>query len=78
MKNVWHLKDAKYKFSEIFDRTLIQGSQFVTRHGKKEIVIVPVEEYEELTHRNGSLSDFLLSSPLKNSELPIKRNKELP
>jgi antitoxin Phd len=78
MNNIWQLQDAKSKFSEVVDRTLAQGTQIVTRHGKKTVAIMPFEEYEELTHRNGRLSEFLLSSPLKNSELSIERNKDIP
>jgi antitoxin Phd len=78
MNNIWQLQDAKNKFSEVIDCALTQGTQIVTRHGKKTVVVMPFDEYEKLTHQNGSLSDFLLCSPLKDSELLVERNKDLP
>ncbi len=78
MNNIWQLQDAKSKFSEVVECALSQGAQIVTRRGKKTVVVMPFEEYEKLTRQNISLSEFLLSSPLKNSELSIERNKNLP
>lgn len=78
MNNIWQLQDAKSKFSEVVDKALSQGTQIVTRRGKKTIAIIPFEEYEKLTQQKGSLSQFLLSSPLSNSGLSIERNKDLP
>ena len=78
MNNIWQLQDAKSKFSEVVECALSQGAQIVTRRGKKTVVVMPFEEYEKLIRQNLSLSEFLLSSPLKNSELSIERNKNLP
>jgi len=78
MNNIWQLQDAKSKFSEVVDRALAQGVQIVTRRGKRAVVVMPFEEYERLTHRTGSLAQFLLASPLSGSELAIERDKRLP
>jgi prevent-host-death family protein len=78
MSNIWQLQDAKSKFSEVVDRALEQGVQIVTRRGKMAIVVMPFEEYERLTHQNGSLAQFLLTPPLSGSELLIERDKTLP
>lgn len=78
MDNVWQLQEAKSKFSEVVDRALTEGAQIVTRRGKKAVVVLPIDEYERLTKKSGSLSQFLLDSPLAGSELPIERNKSLP
>jgi prevent-host-death family protein len=78
MNNIWQLQDAKSKFSEVVDRALAQGVQIVTRRGKRAVVVMPFEEYERLTHKNGSLAQFLLASPLSGSELAIERDKSLP
>lgn len=78
MNNIWQLQDAKSKFSEVVERALTQGTQIVTRRGKKTVVILPYEEYERLTQRRGSLTKFLLDSPLSGSGLKIERNKDLP
>jgi prevent-host-death family protein len=78
MNNIWQLQDAKNKFSEVVERALAQGVQIVTRRGKNAVVVMPFAEYEKLTHQNGSLSQFLLSSPWAGSELSIDRDKDLP
>ncbi len=78
MNNIWQLQDAKSKFSEVVDRALTQGTQIVTRRGKKAVAVLPYEEYERLTRKEGSLASFLLDSPLAASGLKIERNKELP
>ena len=78
MNNIWQLQDAKSKFSEVVDRAITQGTQIVTRRGKKAVVVMPFEEYERLTQQTGSLTQFLLASPLAGSELKIERDKSLP
>ncbi len=78
MDNIWQLQEAKSKFSEVVKRAVAQGAQIVTRHGKNTVVVIPFEEYERLTHREGSLSQFLLASPLAGAELTIERDKSLP
>lgn len=78
MNNIWQLQEAKSKFSEVVERALAQGVQIVTRRGKKAVVVLPFEEYERLTHQRGSLAQFLLDSPLAESELVIEREKSLP
>jgi prevent-host-death family protein len=78
MNNIWQLQDAKSKFSEVVDRALKQGAQIVTRRGRKTVVVIPFEEYERLTHKKGSLVQFLLASPLAGSDLTIERDQSLP
>lgn len=78
MNNIWQLQDAKSKFSELVDRTLAHGVQIITRRGRNAVVILSYEDYERLTASGQSLSHFLLTSPLANSELSIERSKELP
>jgi len=73
MKNTWRMNEARRNFGQVVDRTVAQGAQIITRRGKKVIVILPYEEYERLTGRTGSLSQFLLASPLHGSELKIGR-----
>ncbi len=78
MNNTWQLQDAKSKFSEVVDRALKQGAQIVTKRGKKTVVVLPFDEYERLTKQSGSLSEFLLASPLAGSELLVERDPSLP
>ena len=72
--NIWKLKDAKSKFSELVDRTLSDGAQIVTRHGKKTIVVIPYDEYDRKILPKERLSEFLLASPLAGLELQFERD----
>ncbi len=76
--NIWQLRDAKSKFSEVVDRALAQGVQIITRRGQKTVVVMPFDEYERLSRQGQRLSHFLLESPLSGSELAIERDKSLP
>ena len=78
MGSEWKLQDAKSRFSELFNRALTEGAQVVSRRGKEKVVIIAKEEYERLTRPRGSLSEFLLNSPLAGSELNFERLKDLP
>lgn len=75
MNNIWQLKDAKGKFCELVERTLLNGAQIVTCRGRKTVVILPFEEYVGLIKPADSLAQFLLASPLRGSELTIERDK---
>lgn len=78
MNNYWQLQTAKSKFSELVERTLHEGAQIITRRGKKVVVVVPFDEYEQLTRPKKNLTQFLLDSPLVGSELSIERDKSMP
>jgi len=75
MNNIWQLQDAKGKFSELVERTLVNGAQIVTCRGRKTVVILPFEEYVRLIKPADSLAQFLLASPLRGSELTIELDK---
>jgi prevent-host-death family protein len=72
----WTVAEAKAKFSEVIDRAIARGPQFVTRSGQKAVVVVSAEEWERKTQRTGSLADFFSASPLRGSDLKIKRTKD--
>lgn len=76
--NIWQLQEAKSKFSELVERTLSDGAQIVTRHGKKTIVVIPFDEYDRKAHPKERLSEFLLASPLAGSELLLDRDGSQP
>ena len=50
----WALAKAKDNFSEIVDRALREGPQYVTRHGKDCVVILSREEFDRLEAGNGA------------------------
>jgi len=78
MRSEWKLQDAKSRFSELFDRAITEGAQVISRRGKQKVVVVSKEEYDRLTRPEGSLSEFLLNSPLAGTELNLERVRDLP
>ena len=46
--NSWQLQKAKARFSEFLDAALKKGPQVVTRRGREEAVLVPIEEWRRL------------------------------
>lgn len=75
---MWKLQDAKARFSQVVEEALKTGPQYVTRNGKKAVVIVSVQEYEELISEKPSFRDFLLNCPKVEEGLELERQKDLP
>lgn len=73
----WQLQEAKQKFSELVRRTVEEGPQTVTRHGKEIVVVVPAEEFRRLTEDKPGFKEFLMSAP-DLSVLDLERPRELP
>ena len=71
----WQIQEAKNRFSELIDKTLSEGPQLVTKHGTEVAVVMPISEFRKLISPKQRLGDFLLDSPLRNSELVIERNQ---
>jgi len=70
----WQVQQAKARFSELLDRTLKEGPQTVTRHGKAVAVMVPVEEYRGLRKRGNRLKALLATAPLEGVEIVRSRD----
>lgn len=71
----WQIQEAKARFSEMVERTLKDGPQTVTRHGKPVAVLIPAEQYRRLRSKGKSFKAMLASAPLDG--VTIKRSKEL-
>jgi len=76
--NTWQLQDAKSKFSQLVENAMSHNPQFVTKHGNNAVVILSFEDYKKITKPKRDLVAFLRDSPLKEIELDISRNGELP
>ncbi len=76
----WKLEDAKNRFSELVRRARSDGPQLVTRHGRKAVVILSAEEYEQLAEP-GDLVTFLKTSPLAaamaDGVLVVERSRDV-
>ena len=44
----WPLQDAKARFSELVRRVRTEGPQYVTLHGRAEVVVISAEEFRRL------------------------------
>ncbi|HHV62527.1 MAG TPA: type II toxin-antitoxin system Phd/YefM family antitoxin [Firmicutes bacterium] len=76
---VWQTQTAKNRLSEVIDKALKGSPQLITRHGKPAVYVISANEYERLTREKGpkrSLKEILLSSPHKDLEVPIQRQKD--
>lgn len=71
----WQLQDAKNKFSEIVRRATTEGPQFVSKHGKDEVVVLSVKDFKKLEGPKSSLVEFFRESPLASIELDVERDK---
>jgi prevent-host-death family protein len=74
----WTVAEAKAKFSEIIERAMSEGPQTITRKGRTAAVVVGAEEWQRKTKRAGNLAEFFAGSPLRGSELKVRRNKARP
>jgi antitoxin Phd len=75
----WQLQTAKAQFSEVFRRARERGPQVVTRQGSEAVVILPIEEFERLTHRASQpqgLVEFFAKSPLAKVSLDLERKPD--
>lgn len=73
----WQLQTAKAQFSELFRRARTEGPQVVTRQGKEQVVILPAEQFAQLTKRvrqPKSLVRFFAESPLTRVKLDLSRD----
>jgi antitoxin Phd len=78
-RQTWQLQSAKARFSELFRRALSQGPQWVTRHGKESVVVLPAEQFEQLAARARqprSLARFFAESPLARSGIDLARRPD--
>ncbi len=75
----WQIQTAKARFSELIRQARIQGPQIVTKQGRDEVVVLPIEQYKELkaAKRNPkSLVRFFAESPLAEVELDLTREPD--
>lgn len=77
MENTWQLQEAKNKFSQLVENAQCKGPQFVTKHGKKTVVVLSVEEYQKILKPKSNLFQFIQTSPLSKILINIERDKSL-
>ncbi len=73
----WTVAEAKARFSELIERARTRP-QTITRRGRSAAVVVSAEEWERKSKRTGSLAEFFAGSPLRGSQVDIRRRKDRP
>ncbi len=68
------LKDAKASLSSLVDDATRGQASIITRHGKREAVVVGFEEWERLTNVP-SFGRLLMSAPVSGKDLPPRSRK---
>jgi prevent-host-death family protein len=71
----WTLTQAKAKFEELIDQVTVAGPQIISKSGHPVAVVVSVNEWRKCALGKGTLAEFFASSPLRGSEVKIKRLK---
>jgi prevent-host-death family protein len=74
----WPIADAKARLSEVIDRAIQSGPQFITRYGRPTAVLVSTDEWRRKAKRTGNLAEFFAASPLRGSNLEVRRSKDRP
>ena len=68
------LKDAKAKLSAVVDRAVDGEPTVITRHGRKEAVLVSFQEWERVS-QVPSFADLLLAFPGEPGDVPERADK---
>ena len=73
MKEI-QLKDAKATLSAVVDQAVRGNPAVITRHGKKQAVVLSFDEYEKLSHVP-SFGKLLATFPGDEGDSPPRSNK---
>jgi antitoxin Phd len=68
------LKDAKATLSAVVDQAVAGEPTVITRHGRKEAVVVSFQEWERVS-RVPSFADLLLAFPGEPGDFPERSRK---
>ncbi len=68
--------EAKNKLSEVVALAEQGEPQVITKNGREVAVVISYQEFQRLTAKQESFSDFLLSSPLRGAKIDLTRSKD--
>jgi antitoxin Phd len=63
------LRDAKANLSAVVDAAMQGKPAVITRHGKRQAVVISYEEWERLSHVP-TFGRLLMAAPLTSDDLP--------
>ncbi|UPJ46213.1 type II toxin-antitoxin system Phd/YefM family antitoxin [Bradyrhizobium sp. 200] len=72
MKEI-QLRDAKASLSAVVDEAMRGKPAVITRHGKRQAVVVSYEEWERLSHVP-TFGRLLMAAPLVADDLPNRNS----
>ena len=70
----WRLAEAKSRFSELVNRALAEGPQFVRRRDDA-VVVVARREYEKLTGKRLGFKEFLTAKGPSMEGVDLSRDR---
>jgi prevent-host-death family protein len=70
------LRDAKASLSAVVDEAMQGKPAIITRHGKRQVVVVSYEEWERLS-TVPTFGRLLMAAPLAPDDLPRRNNSSL-
>jgi antitoxin Phd len=70
------LRDAKASLSAVVDEAMLGNPAIITRHGKRQVVVVSYEEWERISHVP-SFGRLLMAAPLTADDLPDRSSSGL-
>jgi prevent-host-death family protein len=68
----WPVQDAKARFSELLKASLTEGPQVVTLRGVETAVLVPIEQWRDMSNRARPSLKTLLLAPGSRVDLELK------
>lgn len=71
MKEI-QLREAKARLSHVLDEALAGSPAIITRHGKRQGVLISYDEYERLS-QVPSLGWLLTHSPIEEGDIPERK-----
>ena len=70
------LREAKATFSAVVDNVIHGEPAIITRHGRREAVLISFEEWERLS-RVPSFGRLLMAAPVDPEDLPVRNASPL-
>lgn len=74
--NIVSTFDAKNRLSELIAAAGGGEPQIITKNGVETAVLISYEDYRKLTAKKESFVDFMLNSPLRESDIDLTRSKD--
>ncbi len=68
----WPVQDAKARFSELLKASLTEGPQVVTLRGVETAVLVPMQQWRDMSIRARPSLKMLLLEPGARADLELK------